>query len=68
MDLARILSAGGMPTLLHKFEEERIDVAMVGRLSDAELVRLGVTTIGNRVRLKEKVREVRNFDAYSLRT
>ena len=68
MDLARICSACGIPTLLHKFEEERIDAAMVGRLSDAELVRLGVTTIGERVRLKEKVREVRNLYAVSLRT
>ena len=41
---------------------------MLGRLSDEELARLGVTTIGDRVLLKERIREVRNLNVDSLRT
>ena len=40
---------------------------MLGRLSDEELARLGVTTIGDRVLLKERIREVRNLNVDSLR-
>ena len=40
---------------------------MLGRVSDEKLARLGVTTIGDRVLLKENIREVRNLNAGSLR-
>ena len=40
---------------------------MLGRLLDGELARLGVTKIGDRVLLKERIREVRNLGADLLR-
>ena len=35
--------------------------------TNEELARLGVATIGDMVLLKEKIREVRNLNVYSLR-
>ena len=40
---------------------------MLGKLSGEELARLGVTTIGDMALLKERIREVRNLNADSLR-
>lgn len=56
--LTRALIEVNMMTLIGQFEAEKIDLNMIKSLSDQELVRLGVTTIGDRLRLREKAREV----------
>ncbi len=48
----KLLEAAGLVTLLERFKEERIEPELVLAMTDAELTRLGVTTIGDRVRLR----------------
>jgi hypothetical protein len=47
----KVLEAAGLLTLLERFKEERVEPELVLTMTDAELTRLGVTTIGDRVRL-----------------
>ena len=47
-----------MITIKSKFTNERIEINMINSMSDLELSRLGVTTIGDRSRLREKARQV----------
>ena len=53
MALGQLLRELNMITLLSQFEEERIEINMINAMSDLELTRLGVTTIGDRHRLRE---------------
>ena len=58
--ISQILSSVGLGNLLEKFQEERVDVKSMNELNDKELHRLGVTTIGDRVRLREACKKSRS--------
>ena len=53
-----VLQEIGLYALLGNFVGQKIEFDSLTHLSDTELGRLGVMTIGDRVRLREKVREV----------
>ena len=55
--LPGILQSLGLSTLIERFERERIDHEMINTLSDGELTRLGVATIGDRHRLRRRCTE-----------
>ena len=48
-----ILQQLGLANLLRRFEDERVDEKIVLSSTDSELSRLGVSTIGDRIRLRE---------------
>lgn len=50
--MEKILEEVGLSTLLQRFMEERIEPEIVLAMTDVELTRLGVATIGDRVRLR----------------
>ena len=50
--MEKILEEVGLSTLLQRFMEERIEPEIVPAMTDVELTCLGVTTIGDRVRLR----------------
>ncbi len=52
LNLRDVLQTAGLSTLVAKFEGERMDVTMLQSLSDSDMIRLGVETIGDRVRLR----------------
>ena len=51
--MERILQHLGLANILRRFEDEREDEKIVLSSTDAELPRLGVSTIDDRVRLRE---------------
>ena len=51
--MERILQQLGISSLLSRFVDERVDEKIVLASADSELSRLGVSTIGDRVRLRE---------------
>ncbi len=51
--MEEILRALGMGTLVERFQAQRVEPETVLAASDNELVRLGVTTIGERIRIRE---------------
>lgn len=54
--LKRCLDEIGLSTLHTRFKEENIDHKMIESLSDNEMVRMGIQTIGDRHRLRAAVR------------
>ena len=48
-----ILEKIGIPTVFEIFKKEKIDLKVAVSLSDNELIRLGITTIGDRVRFRD---------------
>jgi hypothetical protein len=52
----KILEDAGLSTVRERFKEERIDPEIVIAMSDVELARLGVQTIGDRIRLRSACR------------
>ena len=48
-----ILQSLGMETLLNRFQAQRMEPQSTLAASDQELVRPGVTTIGDRIRLRD---------------
>ena len=54
--MKEILQKLNLGIQVEKFEQERIDPQVILALSDNELVRLGICTIGDRVRLRELCR------------
>ena len=54
-----VLNKVGLGHLEERFKAEKVDVDTLSSASDQELNRLGVTTIGDRVRLKECCRNFR---------
>ena len=48
----------GLGTMYSRFLGERIDVNDINALSDNDLARLGVETIGDRLRLRTQVRRL----------
>ncbi|KAL3841723.1 hypothetical protein ACJMK2_019829 [Sinanodonta woodiana] len=55
--LQRTLEELGLSTLFERFRSKRIDAPMIMSLSDSELIRLGVDTIGDRHRLRETINQ-----------
>ncbi|KAL3871117.1 hypothetical protein ACJMK2_039136 [Sinanodonta woodiana] len=55
--LQRTLEELGLSALFERFQSERIDAPMIMSLSDSELIRLGVDTIGDRHRLRETINQ-----------
>ena len=58
LTMNEILESLGMSMLSQKFEDERADVNVIMSASDEDLVRLGVRTTGDRVRLRDACRRV----------
>ena len=56
-NMESILTELKLQSLFQRFAEERIQPEDVTRLSDDELVRLGLTTIGDRIRLRDRCRD-----------
>ena len=57
----KIFEEAGLSTLLPRFKDERIEPEFIVAMTDAELTRLGVTTIGDRVRLRAVCRKKKDF-------
>lgn len=55
--LRRVLADVGLTTLYDNFVSERINLASVANLSDADFQRLGVVAIGDRVRLRTRAQQ-----------
>ena len=49
-----VLQGIELSTLINRFAEEKIDVDQIVGLNDEELIRLGVSTIGDRIYKVEK--------------
>ena len=54
--LAECLVELGIPGVLDRFKREHVDADMIETLSDADLTRLGVDSIGHRHRLRKMVK------------
>jgi len=54
--LEKCLQDIGLGTLYVRFQEEKNDANMIEMLSDNELSRLGLQTMGDRHRLREQVK------------
>ena len=54
--MENILEVLGLGTLKHRFAEERIEPEIVIAMTDGELTRLGVSTMGDRIRLRQSCR------------
>ena len=52
-----ILQKVGLSTLSERFADEKIDPHVILAMSDSSLMRLGVETLGDRVRLKENCKQ-----------
>jgi hypothetical protein len=55
--MEQILQAMNLGTLLGGFQAQRMEVDDVLAESDQELIRMGVSTIGDRIRLREACRK-----------
>ena len=53
MTVEEVLNKAGMGHLVERFVSENIDISTIFSISDQDLARLGVSTIGNRIRLRE---------------
>ena len=53
-----ILDKLGLNLVTKKFQDEKIDIKLVMSASDEDLIRLGVRTIGDRIRSREACRRV----------
>ena len=58
-EMDKILEEAGLSTLLQRFKDERIEPELLDAMTDAELSRLGVTTIGDRARLRAVCRNMK---------
>ena len=59
--MGKILEEAGLSTLLPRFNDELIEPELIVAMTDAELTRLGVTTIGDRVRLRSICRKKKDI-------
>ena len=50
--LKNVLENIGLGYLYTRFEDKKIDIKMINNLTDRELIRLGIETIGDRARLR----------------
>ena len=58
LTMNEILESLGMSMLSKKFEDEKVDFNVIMSASDEDLIRLGVRTIGDRVKLSDACRRV----------
>ena len=56
-----ILEEAGLLTLLSRFNDERIEPKLIVAMTDTELTQVGVTTIGDRVRLRSICRKKKDI-------
>jgi len=56
--MEEVLSSVGLNSLIPRFNFNKITRSEALKLSDEELATLGVSTIGDRIRLREKLKEV----------
>lgn len=62
MAIQNVLRGINFAALIPAFEEDRIDnIEVAQNLSDLELTRLGLTTIGDRIRFREKLKECKGL-------
>ena len=52
-----ILEQLGLGTLLERFSSEKVDPEVVLSMSESSLIRLGVETLGDRIRIKEHCKQ-----------
>ena len=52
-----ILEQLGLGTLLGRFSSEKVDSEVVLSMSESFLIRLGVETLGDRIRIKERCKQ-----------
>ena len=52
-----ILEQLGLSTLLERFSDEKVDQNVVLAMSESALIRLGVATMGDRIRMKQLCKE-----------
>ena len=57
-ELARLLEMIDLKELLERFQVENITVKIISSMSDADMIRVGVSTIGDRIRLRECAKQV----------
>lgn len=57
MPMKRILEELRLSNLIPTFESEKIDSSNFLSLSEEQVIILGVTALGDRIKLEEKVRE-----------
>lgn len=57
-----VLNDVGLAALLTKFISERVDVSVILTASDQDLIRLGISTIGYRCRLRDACRRRRYYN------
>jgi len=55
--IEEILVRAGLSTLIGAFMSEKIDPTIISSMNDDDMVRLGVTTIGDRIRLRESAKQ-----------
>ena len=60
LKIKAILEKIGIPTVFEIFKKEKIDLKVAVSLSDNELIRLGITTIGDHVRFRDMCQTERN--------
>ena len=58
-DLQTALEKAGLGAFYPRFVAEKIDIGTFQSLSDTELTRLGVETMGDRIRLRREVEQLR---------
>lgn len=61
--LERSLGSMGLSAIYYKFRDEKHEPSQVLNLSDKELIRLGVVTLGDRLRLKVLLQEPSDQEA-----
>ena len=60
--ISAILSRAGLPALTDTFLKEKIEPNIICSMTDEDLTRLGISTIGERIRLRESAKlEVRRY-------
>ena len=55
--IEEILKRAGLSTLIGSFISEKIDPNIICTMNDEDMIRLGVTTIGDRIRLRESAKQ-----------
>lgn len=55
--IRRVLEEMGLGTFIQNFEKERVDESMIESLSDIELARLGIQTIGDGYNFRKKIKD-----------
>ena len=57
-ELARLLEVIDLKELLERFKVENVTVKIISSMSDEDMIRVGVSTIGDIIRLRECAKQV----------